>query len=183
MKTLFRLLYFNTIISKSVIAAYNTPQYTHDLARDNFGLVPYFAKPFIVKHKLNKYQCQELIQEGSIGLIYACRKYDEKHKTKFSTYSSYWIKSYMSRYIKTLYKNKASFCLKEDRYIETDSKSISLIDLDVLEEEERYFIQKKYFERMTIKKLAIYFNVPQHFIITYNKRLIIKMKSMKSKMM
>lgn len=171
------------MIAKFGIMAYNSPKYTHDLARDNFRLVSYFAKPFILKHKLNNYQRQELIQEGCIGLIYACRKYNDTHKAQFSTYSSYWIKSYMSKYVKKLYKNKPLFYFEEERYIDSDSTSFHLIYLDVLEDEERCFIQKKYFERMTIKELADFFNMPEYLIIKYNRRLLIKMKSLKSKIM
>ena len=181
MKCLFKLLYFTFILSNFGTQAYNSPKYTHDLARDNFKLVPYFAKSFIKKHKLNQYQCQELIQEGSIGLIYACRKYDDTYKIKFSTYSSYWIRSYMSRYIKNMYSKYTPFCLDETRYVEVEPTLHSVLDIDGLEYAERYFIQKKYFERMTVKELAIYLKVPEHFVIRYNKRLLFKLKTLKPK--
>ena len=59
--------------------AYNAPQYTHNIAKDNFKLVPYFAKPIIRRNRLTRHQCDELIQEGYIGLMYAARKYDRRN--------------------------------------------------------------------------------------------------------
>lgn len=181
MNYLFKSLYFIFVFSDSRIVAYNSPKYTHDLASENFKLVPYFAQSFIKKHNLNTYQCQELIQEGSIGLIYASRKYDDTYNVKFSTYSSYWIKSYMSKYIKSIYNENRSLCLDDTRYIEPEQIPISIIDIDMLKYEERYFIQKKHFERMSIKQLAEVFNVPEYFIIRYNKKLTLKLKYIMSK--
>jgi len=181
MKSLFKISYFIFIFSNIRIVAYNSPKYTHDLARENFKLVPYFAKSFITKHNLNKYQCQELIQEGSIGLIYACRKYDDAYNIKFSTYSSYWIKGYMAKYIKSIYNENRSMSLDDTRYIEIEQIPNYMINIDMLKYEERYFIQKKHFERMSIKQLAEIFNVPEHFIIRYNKKLTLKLKYIISK--
>ena len=42
----------------------------------------------------------DLIQEGSRGLIYAVERYDpETHNTRFSTYASYWIRNTIQRAI------------------------------------------------------------------------------------
>merc|ERR1711985_146936 len=97
-------LILSILIFKSY--AHNNRIYTRNLARENYRLVPFFAKPYLVKHKLNFDQRNELIQEGSIGFMYACRKYDKNYGTKLSTYSKFWIKKYMDDYIKELYKNQ-----------------------------------------------------------------------------
>ncbi|MGQ9813479.1 MAG: sigma-70 family RNA polymerase sigma factor, partial [Dissulfurimicrobium sp.] len=41
----------------------------------------------------------DLIQEGSIGLIQAVRKFDPYKGVKFSYYSSFWIKAYILKFI------------------------------------------------------------------------------------
>ena len=47
-----------------------------------------------------------MIQEGYVGLMYASRKYDINNKAnaKFVTYATYWIKSYMTKYLKKCIK-------------------------------------------------------------------------------
>ena len=47
----------------------NSPDKTHKLALDNYKLVPYFAKPYIKKHSLNRERSRELIQEGYLGFL------------------------------------------------------------------------------------------------------------------
>lgn len=41
----------------------------------------------------------DLIQEGNLGLIRAAEKFEYKMGCRFSTYASYWIKHYITRYI------------------------------------------------------------------------------------
>ena len=106
-----RLLLLSLLINFSL--SYNTPSKINQLARENFKLVPYFAKPYIKKHNLNKYQKEELIQEGYLGFMMACRKYNDTFNSKLSTYSSFWIKRYMTLYIQNHYKNKEIISLNK----------------------------------------------------------------------
>lgn len=43
---------------------------------------------------------EDLVQEGSLGLIRAGEKFDPAHGVKFNTYAGYWIAAYIGRYLK-----------------------------------------------------------------------------------
>ena len=51
------------------------------------------------KLKGYNYSVEELIQEGNIGIMTAAKKFDTKKNVRFSTYASWWIKSYIYSYI------------------------------------------------------------------------------------
>ncbi|MDA3899159.1 MAG: RNA polymerase sigma factor RpoD/SigA [Spirochaetes bacterium] len=59
------------------------------------GLVSSIAKNYA------SYQCpfEDLVQEGFIGLIRAFEKFDPSLGCKYTTYATYWIKHYITRYI------------------------------------------------------------------------------------
>lgn len=46
-----------------------------------------------------RFNLMDLIQEGNVGLIVAVDKFDHRKRLRFSTYSSWWIKHYISRSI------------------------------------------------------------------------------------
>ena len=50
-------------------------------------------------HRGGRLSLVDLIQEGNIGLIRAVDKYEVERNVKFSYYASFWIKSYIFRYI------------------------------------------------------------------------------------
>ena len=75
MTILFMFKYINSL---------NTPKYIRSLARDNYKLVHYFAKPYLNKYStLDKNERNELIQEGydyhivvhSLNLVFSRKKY------------------------------------------------------------------------------------------------------------
>jgi RNA polymerase sigma factor (sigma-70 family) len=155
------------------------------MARKHFKLVPYFAKPIIKKHNLNKCERDELIQEGYIGLIHACRKYNPELNFKFSTYSSYWIRSYINRYIKKKHKSLKTLPLNTEGFIEKSDVNIQfyenvLFDLDLalesLETWEYEFIRKRFFDRMTIKDMAIESGLSRNTISKKSAEIINKLK-------
>lgn len=160
----------------NMCVGYNSPSKIVKLAKSNFKLVPYFAKPYIRKHYLNKYQKEELIQEGYIGLMMACRKYDEKHNLKFSTYSSYWIRSYMTLYIKKHYKNKNVTSIENSPQLELLEKTPTEIYIDNLNDDEKKLLDERYFQRKTYKQLGEIYNVSRETLAKRCKKIITKLQ-------
>jgi RNA polymerase sigma-32 factor len=88
-----------------------TPQEEHDVATRyfetgdvdaaarlvtaNLRLVVKIAYDYRRAHK----NINDLIQEGSIGLMQAVRKYDPYKGVKLSTYAAWWIRAYILRFI------------------------------------------------------------------------------------
>ena len=160
---------------------YNSPELMNKLARENYGLVYYFSKNYIKKHKLNKEQCNDLIQEGFIGLMFAARKYDENNcaNSKFTTYSGLWIKGYMTKYIKQMYAN--NHMLLNEEIVKTydqDNIIISIFDLDILDSLERDIITKKYIRRPRVitSILASQYNKTSWDIAKINNKALTKLR-------
>ena len=67
-------LYF--LLGMVCCSAYNQPKIIHDLARDNFRLVPYFANPIKKKHllmqlkRIDVYYCRQLLVVNHLFYIY-----------------------------------------------------------------------------------------------------------------
>jgi len=67
----------------------------HTLVNSNLRLVVKIAGMFNVPGV----SILDMIQEGNIGLLHAAKKYDHRKNVRFCTYSSWWIKQFISRYI------------------------------------------------------------------------------------
>lgn len=50
------------------------------------------VKSIASKYSSSSIPFEDLVQEGTIGLWEAWKRYDERREAKFSTYASYWIK-------------------------------------------------------------------------------------------
>lgn len=72
------------------------------LTKQNEKLIYKIANRFYVENT-NSIDFEDLVQEGYLGLITACNKYDPNLNTKFITYAFYWIYQSISRFFK--YKN------------------------------------------------------------------------------
>lgn len=67
-----------------------------ELIKANLRLVVSIAK----KYQWSPLPLMDLIQEGNLGLIHAVNKFDGRKGFKFSTYSTWWIRQYITRAIK-----------------------------------------------------------------------------------
>jgi len=67
----------------------------HRFIRENLGLVVNIAK----RYHVDQMSLSDLIQEGNLGLMRAVDKFDYRKGFRFSTYASWWIRSYISRAI------------------------------------------------------------------------------------
>ena len=74
---------------------YKDDEASHKLVTSNLRLVVKIALEYY-----NTYlNILDLIQEGNVGLLHAVRKYNPYRGTRFSTYSSFWIRAYILKYI------------------------------------------------------------------------------------
>ncbi|MBU1220122.1 RNA polymerase factor sigma-32 [Myxococcota bacterium] len=71
------------------------PSAAKKLVTSNLRLVVKIAHEYAKAH----YNLLDLIQEGNVGLIQAVDKYDPYRGVKLSTYSSWWIRAYILKYL------------------------------------------------------------------------------------
>jgi RNA polymerase sigma factor (sigma-70 family) len=81
---------------RRTIAAVRTAK--HQLVMANIGLVHAVVKPFYAQHVKNivGMTMEELVQEGSLGLLRAAELFDPSRGVRFSTYAVVWIKGLLS---------------------------------------------------------------------------------------
>ena len=164
-----------TIVSLfSFCYSYNSPIYIKNLARENYKLVPYFAKKYMKNKKLTYDEKNDMIQEGYIGLMYACRKYDERYGVKFSTYSSYWIHRYIINYLKQNY-NKKDIIEINDKVVPSYDH-ICDINFDLLTKKEKDIIYKRYFQYEKMKDIANEYKVCRNTMTNWMQVAIEKLK-------
>jgi RNA polymerase sigma factor (sigma-70 family) len=154
--------------------SYNSPQQIQKYARDNYRLVPYFSRPYVARNNLNYDQKRELIQEGTIGLMYAARKYNETKGFAFSTYSSRWIKKYMGDYIKTQFNSHLP--LKDETIIQEQFRENYDYLLTGLTEQEKKLIVKRYIYKIPVNKLAKEYGCCRNTITIKCKKIIKKIR-------
>ena len=71
---------------------------------------------------------EELISEGNLGLIHAIDKYDIDKDVKFITYATFWIRFYVSDYVKKTLKNNKKHINYEDYDITIEDKNSPIFD-------------------------------------------------------
>lgn len=108
------------------------------LIKDNMGLVRHIAKQIDVSYM----QYEDLVSEGTIGLIKAARTYDENREIKFSTYSAKCIRNEMLMYLRKENNYINAKSIDDIIYEDTDGSKLELLELiadkrDYYEERER----------------------------------------------
>lgn len=66
------------------------------LAERNLGFVVSVARKFALRGA----RLDDLVQEGNVGLMKAIEHFDPKKNVRFATYAVWWIRAYITRYIK-----------------------------------------------------------------------------------
>ena len=66
------------------------------LATSNLAFVVAVAKKFAHRNA----RLDDLIQEGNVGLMKAIEHFDPKKNVRFATYAVWWIRAYITRYLK-----------------------------------------------------------------------------------
>jgi RNA polymerase sigma factor (sigma-70 family) len=82
-------------ISPIELAKQKDPKAMKQVIDDHYAMLCSMAHSM----KNNHVSHEDLIAEGSLGLITALNKYDPEKKVKFSTYAYYWIKNKMLSYV------------------------------------------------------------------------------------
>ncbi len=67
------------------------------LARSNLPFVVSVARKFAGR---NGSRLDDLVQEGNVGLMKAIEHFDPKKNVRFATYAVWWIRAYITRYLK-----------------------------------------------------------------------------------
>lgn len=96
--------------------------------------------------RINAIDKDDLIQEGNIGFIMACSKYDLTYinKTKFITYAYYWIYRKIYRFIETR-NTSEEYSLNVPVGSEENTETMEFIESDrnsIIELEDRMYIKE-----------------------------------------
>jgi len=169
----------------SPVLSLNSPHKIKQLGRENYKLVPYFAKNYIHKNQLTYYEKNELIQEGyiSFGLMEAAKRFDESRNYKFSTYGSWWIKRYLYKYIQKKKKINLIHTIEFNDSIHNDKKKIKKeIHMDILNKSERDMLYKRYYQKLSRAEVAEEYGVSAATITYKCKQSIDKLKVFQKKL-
>lgn len=168
MKLILIILYLLKLLAIS--KSYNTPKYIHSLAQKNYKLCPFFGNKLIKKKylKLNNDQRKEMYQEGYIGLLHACRKYNESKGAKISTYSYFWINRYMNNYIQKFIIDKPKeIKINYDVVATYDNPIFDTNLLQTLNENEKIVIKLRYFKNMKVKDISSILKVSRNTVTNW----------------
>jgi DNA-directed RNA polymerase specialized sigma subunit len=149
--------------------------FTKSLVYNNVNLVHHFAKKYRITHRLNVDEYNDLVQDGTLGLIRAAEKYDDTRGVKFSTYSSYWIKTYLTKHIKKYYRH-ATVPLNDKLITGCHYDVYPQINLDLLSSEEQTIIYYRYTRCMSFREIAKNIGVSQMTASNRHKKIIEKLK-------
>lgn len=163
-------LYFIFIIFHQInilVYSYNSPKYTYNLAKKNYKLCPFYANKIINRYnlKLNVDQKNEIYQEGYLGLVLACRKYDKSKGASLSTYSYFWINRYVYKYLKDFIFNKpVEYIINYNIYPTLDKPIFDDNIFKSLNENEKKVINLRYFKNNKVKDISCSLNVSRNTV-------------------
>lgn len=89
------------IIQSEPVGSKKYKDHVNKLTEHNLRLVIRFVKIFIkakTKRNWDEIETVDYLQIGTMGLIRAAEKYDPTRGYKFSTYATYWIRSFVTRH-------------------------------------------------------------------------------------
>ncbi|MBE5758330.1 MAG: sigma-70 family RNA polymerase sigma factor [Clostridiales bacterium] len=95
---------------------------------------------FVCKHANQGVELDDLMQEGTIGLVTAIDKYDISKGVEFSTYASFWIKRFISYKVRNLHApNDVLFQDWEPKIVASKSKEQDDLDMfDIIPDEDDF---------------------------------------------
>lgn len=103
------------------------------LVTNNLGLVRYVAKQFASPNV----DFDDLVSEGTIGLIKAASSFDETKKVKFSTYSSQCIRNEILMYLRR--ENKHLDVRSIDDILSKDKDGNTLVLSEIIADKSNYY--------------------------------------------
>ncbi len=129
------------------------------------------VKGIAFRYKNSGLSKDDLIQEGMLGLLEACNRFDNQHNVQFSTYATFWIKKYIllavSRELKQIlhisYKDTEK--LADTRTLVTtppitqDNSNIEAILKQNIPELEKQIVLLSFKHGKTLKDIALELNL------------------------
>lgn len=101
------------------------PDAEETIVKHNLRLVAHIANKYVK----NRYDSDDLISVGSIGLMKAIRTYDPEKANSFSTYASRCIDNEILMLFRSEKKHMGEVSLEEAIGVDKDGNEISLIDI------------------------------------------------------
>ncbi len=121
------------------------------LVEANLRLVISFAKRFC-GHGL---PLADLVQEGNLGLMKACEKYNPNLGCRFSTYAYYWIKCFITRAIMS--KGKM---IRRPEYLEVETVKLKKV---------KFKMEAKLGRTVSTEEVAEYLGIPYEIALRANR--------------
>ena len=155
------------------------------LVNENYKFVPWLAKKYVKKHSLKLEEKEEMIQEGYLGLIRACQKFDTSYNTKITTYSKFWIERFMTNYIIQKYKKSKINIVYDDTVIShqiyyDDSNKVNYTEiignLPIINDYEKDLIYKRYVQKMRVQDISLEYDVCSNTIANHFKKIRLKLR-------
>lgn len=84
------------------------------------------VKGIAFRYKSSGLAMDDLIQEGMLGLLEACKRFDNQFNAQFSTYASYWIKKYILLAVSKELKQTLNISYRDTEKIEDARANITI---------------------------------------------------------